>query len=160
LSFFEKAFPQPMLTALQAAAARTRRRIHFLMVGWFPGRERDQALYAEAAAALAPSVDVRFLDGNDRALVETVWAAADIFLSLVDNKVSRAKCRRNGISIVHRVGKLGRMNVGTVADHKCDADFGVGGRGMYGTNRERKRQHHAKYFGRTSPHLSPRMQEF
>jgi D-inositol-3-phosphate glycosyltransferase len=85
LSFFEKAFPQPMLMALEKAAVRTGRKLHFLMVGWFPNPATDRALYTEAAAALAPSVEVQFLDGNNRRLVDTVWAAADIFVSLVDN---------------------------------------------------------------------------
>lgn len=85
LSFFEKAYPQPMLMALEAAAARTGHSVRFLMVGWFPDPATDRALYAEAAAVLAPSVRTEFLDGNDPELVATVWAAADIFISLVDN---------------------------------------------------------------------------
>jgi len=33
----------------------------------------------------APSVDVRFLDGNDPAVMELVWPASDVFVSMVDN---------------------------------------------------------------------------
>lgn len=86
LSFFEKAYPQPMFRALQRAveAAGTGAKLQFVMAGWFPA-ERDRALYEAAAKALAPDVDIRFLDGNDRTLLEELWAAADIFLSLVDN---------------------------------------------------------------------------
>ncbi|WP_148216769.1 glycosyltransferase family 4 protein [Phenylobacterium zucineum] len=84
LSFFEKAFPQPMFRAVQQAAAMTGAKVAFAMAGWFP-READRAHYAQAAAAYAPDVDVRFEDGNDRARLGDLWAAADVFLSLVDN---------------------------------------------------------------------------
>jgi hypothetical protein len=42
-------------------------------------------MYEEAARAYAPSVVVHHLNGNDADLVGRMWAAADIFLSLVDN---------------------------------------------------------------------------
>lgn len=85
LSFYEKAFPQPMFQAVEQAQRRTVRRLHFVMLGWFPDREEGRRRYEEAALAHAPSVSVHILDGNDRALVASMWAAADIFLSLVDN---------------------------------------------------------------------------
>ena len=85
LSFFEKAYPQPMFRAVQEAARASGRRVVFVMAGWFPNGEQDRRDYAEAAAAYAPDVEVRFEDGTDRARVGGLWAAADIFLSLVDN---------------------------------------------------------------------------
>ncbi len=85
LSFFEKAFPQPMFRAVQAAAKATGARVHFAMVGWFPGKEADEARYREAAAAYAPDVMLHLMDGNDPALVKEMWAASDVFISLVDN---------------------------------------------------------------------------
>lgn len=85
LSFFEKAFPQPMFQALEAARARGNRRIHFAMAGWFPDASASRTMYEQAARLHAPSIPVHFLDGNDRRLVAGMWAAADIFLSLVDN---------------------------------------------------------------------------
>ncbi len=85
LSFFEKAFPQPMFRAAEEAARATGVRVHFAMVGWFPNDERDRAWYQEAAQAYAPSVITHFLNGNDRDLVGRMWAGGDIFLSLVDN---------------------------------------------------------------------------
>ncbi|MDP3749247.1 MAG: glycosyltransferase [Phenylobacterium sp.] len=85
LSFFEKAFPQPMFRALEEAARDTGARLHFVMVGWFPDEARDRKLYEEAAQACAPSLAVHFLDGNDKARLGAMWAASDIFLSLVDN---------------------------------------------------------------------------
>lgn len=85
LSFFEKAFPQPMFRAVQAAAKATGARVHFAMVGWFPGKEADEARYRQAAAAYAPDVMLHLMDGNDPALVKEMWAASDVFISLVDN---------------------------------------------------------------------------
>lgn len=84
LSFFEKAFPQPMFQAVRRAAEATGAKVHFAMSGWFPG-ERDRGHYEEAARLHAPGVPVHFLEGNDRALLGELWAGADIFLSLVDN---------------------------------------------------------------------------
>lgn len=85
LSFFEKAYPQPMFRALEAAVATTGRRLHFAMAGWFPNGEADRARYQEAAAAYAPSIQLHLVDGNDQEGVGALWAASDVFLSLVDN---------------------------------------------------------------------------
>ena len=85
LSYFEKAFPQVMFQAVQEAAQKSGVRVHFLLLGWFPNGEADQQLYRQAAAAYASDVNVLELDGNDQASVAQSWAAADIFLSLVDN---------------------------------------------------------------------------
>jgi glycosyltransferase involved in cell wall biosynthesis len=84
LSFFEKAFPQPMFRAVQQAAKASGVKVAFVLAGWFPG-EADRPLFEAAAAAHAPDVAVRFLDGNDAERVGGLWAASDIFLSLVDN---------------------------------------------------------------------------
>lgn len=84
LSFFEKAFPQPMFAAIEQAASRTGKRLHFAMAGWFPN-DGDRERYAEAARVHAPSVATSFLDGTDKPLVDGLWAGSDIFLSLVDN---------------------------------------------------------------------------
>jgi glycosyltransferase involved in cell wall biosynthesis len=84
LSFFEKAFPQPMFRAVKQAADATGAKVHFAMSGWFPG-ELDRDRYEEAAQLHAPGVPVHFLDGNDRDQLGDLWAGADIFLSLVDN---------------------------------------------------------------------------
>ncbi|MDP3854196.1 glycosyltransferase family 4 protein [Phenylobacterium sp.] len=85
LSFFEKAFPQPMFAAVEEAAQATGKRVHFAMVGWFPDEPRHRPLYEKAAQAYAPSVITHLLDGNDPEVVGGAWAGADIFLSLVDN---------------------------------------------------------------------------
>ena len=85
LSYFEKAFPQVMFQAAQQAAQASGQRLQLLLVGWFPNGEQDRRLYQQAAAALAPDVPVVWLDGNDPSNVAQAWAAADVFLSLVDN---------------------------------------------------------------------------
>lgn len=85
LSFFEKAFPQPMMRAVEEAARETGKRVHFAMVGWFPNGAEGERMYRQAAAAHAPSVAFHIIDGNDRQKLGTLWAASDIFLSLVDN---------------------------------------------------------------------------
>lgn len=84
LSYYEKAFPQPMFRALQQARAATGARVAFVMAGWFPS-EADRGHYEQAARALAPDVGIHFVDGNDRRRLGELWAGADIFLSLVDN---------------------------------------------------------------------------
>lgn len=85
LSYFEKAFPQVMLQAMQRASAATEQRLHFALVGWFPNGEADLRLYQQASEQLAPDVNVIVLDGNDSQILAQSWAAADVFLSLVDN---------------------------------------------------------------------------
>lgn len=85
LSFFEKAYPQPMFAAVEEAALATGKRVHFALVGWFPDEPRHRPLYESAAQAYAPSVVTHVMDGNDAEMVGGAWAAADIFLSLVDN---------------------------------------------------------------------------
>ena len=85
LSFFEKAFPQPMFLAVEAAARLCGSRAHLLMAGWFPGGEQDCQRYLQAAAAYAPGVNLVLLDGNDPTVMAACWSAADVFLSLVDN---------------------------------------------------------------------------
>lgn len=84
LSWFDKAFPQPMLLAMELAARATAVPIHFLVAGWYPSPERDRPRFEEAAQAHAPSVTVHWLDGNDQLLLRQCWAAADLFLSLSD----------------------------------------------------------------------------
>lgn len=85
LSFFEKAYPQPMFAAVEEAALATGKRVHFALVGWFPDEPRHRPLYESAAQAYGPSVVTHVMDGNDTEIVGGAWAAADIFLSLVDN---------------------------------------------------------------------------
>ena len=85
LSFFEKAFPQPMMRAVQEAGRKSGKRMHFAMAGWFPNQADGERQYGQAAAAHAPDCAFHIIDGNDRTRLAGLWAASDIFLSLVDN---------------------------------------------------------------------------
>jgi D-inositol-3-phosphate glycosyltransferase len=85
LSFYEKSFPQSMLQAVQLASTRTARRLVLALAGWFPNPETDRQLYQQAALELAPDVQVSFINGGKPELLSQAWAAADVFLSLVDN---------------------------------------------------------------------------
>ena len=84
LSFYDKAFPQAMFKAVQAARQRTDVTTHFVLTGWFPGGDEDRHRFAEAAQLYAPQVPTTFLDGNDAEVVASCWAGADIFLLLSD----------------------------------------------------------------------------
>jgi glycosyltransferase involved in cell wall biosynthesis len=85
LSFFEKAFPQSMMRAAEEAAKATGKRVHFAMVGWFPNGVAGERMYRQAVEAHAPSITFHVIDGNDRSRLGDLWAAADVFISLVDN---------------------------------------------------------------------------
>ena len=85
LSYYEKAFPQSMFQAMRLASQQCTRRLHFCLVGWFPGGDAEMKLYEQAAHQLAPDLNVLVMDGNDPRTVSESWAAADVFLSLVDN---------------------------------------------------------------------------
>ncbi len=85
LSFFEKAFPQPMMVAIEAAAKMSGKQVHFAMAGWFPNGAEGERLYRQAAQLHAPNVQFHIVDGNDKLKLRQAWAAADVFISLVDN---------------------------------------------------------------------------
>ena len=85
LSYYEKAFPQAMLQAVHLASQRTGQGLMLALAGWFPGGAAERELYLQAARQLAPGLELCLLDGGDPAVVAQAWAAADVFLSLVDN---------------------------------------------------------------------------
>jgi D-inositol-3-phosphate glycosyltransferase len=85
LSYFEKAFPQGMFIALQRAHRQCGVQLRFCLAGWFPDEQSDAELFREAAQRHCPDVPVAFLDGRNQSLVDRCWAAADVFISLVDN---------------------------------------------------------------------------
>jgi len=85
LSFYEKAFPQPMFIALERAAQQLDQRLCFVMAGWFPDGDVDRRRYQQAADIYAPSVRLILVDGNEPDVLAGCWSTADVFLSLVDN---------------------------------------------------------------------------
>lgn len=84
LSFYEKAFPQAMIQAVALANHSSDHPIHLALCGWFPDAS-DQHLFSDAISHLAGSSRVHVLNGSNPNLVKAAWAAADLFLSLVDN---------------------------------------------------------------------------
>ncbi|MDP3489843.1 MAG: glycosyltransferase family 4 protein [Phenylobacterium sp.] len=84
LSFYEKATPQPMFRAVEEAGQIAGRPLHFALAGWFPDASH-RAYFEAAGRAYAPNSTLHWIDGNDPVLLGEMWAAADIFLSLVDN---------------------------------------------------------------------------
>ncbi len=78
LSVIEKANPLPMLMALERAAEETGREVHLWIAGW-TNRSDEEALHAEAIAALCRRVKARVLDGRAADVRRDIWAAADIF---------------------------------------------------------------------------------
>jgi glycosyltransferase involved in cell wall biosynthesis len=84
LSHHAKAHPFPMFRGAAEAAAATGRKIRLLMAGW-AASERILEEFRRAAGALAPGVEVTFLDGTDPSVRFGVWRAADAFVSLPDN---------------------------------------------------------------------------
>lgn len=84
LSYAIKAHPLPMFRAAELAARRTGSKIHFVMQGYFVPQEAE-AEFAALARDVCPSVDVRFIAADDKRFPEGLWAAGDIFLSLIDN---------------------------------------------------------------------------
>ncbi|TAF53845.1 MAG: glycosyltransferase, partial [Oscillatoriales cyanobacterium] len=84
---YAKAHPIPMYAAIERAARHPSvvgRRIHLIQAGWFES-DRDEAMFKETLPTLCPSVNGIFLDGRDRHVRDSIWSAADIFISLADN---------------------------------------------------------------------------
>ena len=85
ISFHAKAHNVPMFLALERLAQETsKKKIHFIMAGWFPN-EAIKKVFIEDAAKVCPSVKVIFVDGRDQEKKFDVYAAGDIFFSLTDN---------------------------------------------------------------------------
>ncbi len=76
--------PVPMAMALEKAAKRTRRPVHWVMSGW-AASDLLHASFTGAARRFAPSVQAHILDGRKPEVRFPIWSAADIFLSLSDN---------------------------------------------------------------------------
>ncbi|MGB3557786.1 MAG: glycosyltransferase [Geitlerinemataceae cyanobacterium] len=79
-----KAHPVPMYLALERIAQSTRQPIYLLQSGWFEFPEHETA-FKQTAAAFCPSVRSVFLDGRHQEIRQSIWYAADIFISLADN---------------------------------------------------------------------------
>ena len=76
--------PIPMAMALEKAAQRSRREIHWVLSGWAHNASL-QAVMEGVPAQFAPSIRAHFLDGRDPAVRFPIWSAGDVFFSLSDN---------------------------------------------------------------------------
>jgi glycosyltransferase involved in cell wall biosynthesis len=84
LSAAIKAHPLAMFQAAERAALKTSARVHLVMVGYFVPDEAA-AQFQKLAADICSKATVRFIAANDQRFPDGLWAAGDIFLSLIDN---------------------------------------------------------------------------
>jgi glycosyltransferase involved in cell wall biosynthesis len=84
LSFHAKANPAVFYQALQAAAARTERRLVCIEAGVFPNQGTADA-FRMAQTQLAPAARFITVDGAVEDRYREAWHAADVFVSLSDN---------------------------------------------------------------------------
>ena len=75
--------PAVMAMALERAAARTTRRVHWIMAGW--AAEAAEAPFKQAVEAHLDKVTVHWVDGRPPDTRRSIWSAADLFISLSDN---------------------------------------------------------------------------
>jgi alpha-maltose-1-phosphate synthase len=83
IAFSGKAHPFQMYQGLQAAAARTRRRVVLILCGW-AATERITEAFTTGCAQFAPDIRMILVDGRDSRARQNCWAAADLFISLSD----------------------------------------------------------------------------
>jgi glycosyltransferase involved in cell wall biosynthesis len=84
LSAAIKAHPLAMFQAAERAARKTGVRVHLVMVGYFvPDKAEGQ--FKKLAADICAQAKVTFIAANDKRFPDGLWAAGDIFLSLIDN---------------------------------------------------------------------------
>lgn len=84
LSFHAKAHPYPMFEALERCTEESDEPLVLILCGWF-ANESTRDCFSEAANKICPSVKIIFVDGRNYETQNTIWAAADIFISLSDN---------------------------------------------------------------------------
>ena len=84
LSHAIKAHPLAMFQAVERAAALTGASVHFVMLGWF-ATETDEPHFRNLANAVCHKAKVTFVRNLDERFPDGLWAAGDMFLSLIDN---------------------------------------------------------------------------
>ncbi|MGZ6039191.1 MAG: glycosyltransferase family 4 protein [Phenylobacterium sp.] len=83
LLFAGKAHPYPIFHSLQAARARTGRKLTLILCGRAPD-EAIETAYLAGAARYAPDVRLITVDSRDDAARFGAWAAGDLFVSFAD----------------------------------------------------------------------------
>jgi hypothetical protein len=84
LSAAIKAHPVAMFQAAEQAAQKTGKQIHLVMVGYFVPDEAESQ-FKKLAADMCKKARVTFIASDDKRFPDGLWAAGDIFLSLIDN---------------------------------------------------------------------------
>lgn len=84
LSHAIKAHPLSMFQAAERAAELTGAKVHLLMQGYFV-MDVDEPHFKNLAAAICKKAQVTFVPNLDERFPDGLWAAGDIFLSLIDN---------------------------------------------------------------------------
>lgn len=84
LSHAIKAHPLVMFQAAERAAQETGKNVHLVMVGYFVPEDAGPQ-FQELATSICTTVRVSFIPHGDPRFPDGLWAAGDIFLSLIDN---------------------------------------------------------------------------
>lgn len=84
LSHAIKAHPLPMFRAVEEAAKRTGKKVHFLMVGYFVPEDAEPQ-FKDLARDFCKTAQVHFIPSDDARFPDGLWAAGDTFISLVEN---------------------------------------------------------------------------
>jgi glycosyltransferase involved in cell wall biosynthesis len=84
LSYATKAHPLPIFMAAESAAQRTKKKVRLVMFGFFKPEAMEPEFRA-MAADYCKTAQVDFVMNNDPRFPDGLWAAGDIFTSLVDN---------------------------------------------------------------------------
>lgn len=83
-SYATKAHPLPLFQAAEMAAIASKKKVRLLLYGFFMPQLME-AEFHSLAAAICQQVQVDFILNTDPRFPHGVWAAGDIFASLVDN---------------------------------------------------------------------------
>ena len=84
LNYTSKMSPAPMAIALERLAKQIKQPVHWILSGW-AANETVEKHYHEETRSACPSVGYHPVDGREPDTRRSIWAAADIFLSLSDN---------------------------------------------------------------------------
>ncbi|HVY12903.1 MAG TPA: glycosyltransferase family 4 protein, partial [Alphaproteobacteria bacterium] len=84
LSYATKAHPLPLFQAAESAAKRSKQKVRLVLYGFFKP-ELMEAEFKAMAADYCKSVRVDFVLNSDARFPDGLWAAGDIFTSLIDN---------------------------------------------------------------------------
>lgn len=84
LSFATKAHPLPLFLAMERAASATNRKLRLVMYGYFKPTDMETH-FRNLATDYCKTPRVDFITNDDPRFPDSLWAGADIFVSLADN---------------------------------------------------------------------------